>query len=404
MKEYHIERLGHQGDGIAPGPIFAQMALPGEIVSGDIDGDRLKNLKILKSSSDRVSPICRHYKTCGGCQLQHASDKFVAGWKVGVVRQSLAAQGIQTNFKPIITSPPESRRRAVFSAKRTKKGSMAGFHARASHAIVEIQECPLLDPKLFRAKQISAELAALAGSRKGELNITATHSASGLDISVQGGKLLDGPLMSLLAQAAERLQIARLTWSGETISTRASPEQVFGNVPVVPPPGAFLQATTHGEMALLEAVALAVSAGGRGIDLFSGCGTFTLPTAALAQVHAVESDANMISALEVGWKNVPGLKRVTTEVRDLFRNPIIAEDLGYDFAIVDPPRAGAEAQVKELGQSKIKEIAFVSCNPITFARDAALLIKNNYTLEWVQVIDQFRWSSHIELVARFTRL
>ena len=404
MTEYVIERLGHQGDGIAQGPVFVPMALPGEVVSGVLDGSRLTDMRVVTPSKERVKPPCRHYKACGGCQLQHASDPFVADWKVSVVRQALAAQGIDAEMRPILTSPPRSRRRAVISARRTKKGAMAGFHARASDVITEIPDCQLLDPGLLPALSVAADLAKVGGSRKGELSATATLSEAGLDIAVKGGKPLDGPLMALLAQETERHRLARLTWDDEVVATRVPPVQSFGKADVVPPPGAFLQATPHGERVLLEAVQQAITQGSKGVDLFAGCGTFTLPLAERAQMHGVEGEAAMVKALDAGWRMANGLKQVTTEARDLFRNPIIASDLRYDFAVIDPPRAGAEAQVAELAQSDIAEIAFVSCNPVTFARDAARLIQGGYRLDWVQVVDQFRWSAHVELAARFARI
>ncbi len=403
MTEFVIERLGHQGDGIAPGPVYVPMALPGETVTGTPEGTRLRDMKVLHPCADRVKPPCRHYRACGGCQLQHASDAFVADWKQTVVKQALAAHGLEAELRPIITSPPRSRRRAVLSARRTKKGATAGFHGRASGVITEIPECQLLDPALLPALHVAEALAQAGASRKAELSVTATLSGAGLDIAVTGGKPLDGPLLSQLAQEAERHGLARLAWDGDVVATRSPPYQRFGTARVVPPPGAFLQATPHGQASLLAAVQDAVTRDGAGIDLFAGCGTFTLPLAQRAQMHGVEGEAAMLSALDTGWRKAEGLKRVTTEARDLFRNPIIAADLRYDFAVIDPPRAGAEAQVAELARADIAEIAFVSCNPVTFARDAATLVKAGYALDWVQVVDQFRWSSHIELAARFTR-
>ncbi|SFL05739.1 class I SAM-dependent RNA methyltransferase [Shimia haliotis] len=404
MSQIIIQRLGLHGDGIAEGPIFAPLTLPGEEVSGEIDGDRLRDVRIVTPSENRVKPPCRHFKACGGCQLQHARDGFVADWKVDVVRNALAAQGLVAEMKPILTSPAATRRRAVFSARRTKKGATVGFHARASDVIAEIPDCQLLDPKLIPAMEIVGDLAKIGGSRKGEISATVTLSDGGLDVAVWGGKPLDGPFLSQLAQETERHKLARLSWDGEVVATRVPPYQQFGKAKVVPPAGAFLQATPQGEADLLAAVQSAITQGEKGIDLFAGCGTFTLPMAECAQMHGVEGERAMTKALDAGWRMAEGLKHVTTEARDLFRNPIIAEDLRYDFAVIDPPRAGAEAQVAELAQSDVSEIAFVSCNPVTFARDAATLVGAGYALDWVQVVDQFRWSSHVELAARFARL
>ncbi|MFY0659570.1 MAG: class I SAM-dependent RNA methyltransferase [Shimia sp.] len=403
MSQIDIQRLGLHGDGIADGPIYAPLTLPGETVEGEIDGTRLTNMRVVTPSEHRVKAPCRHFKSCGGCQLQHASDDFLADWKVEVVRQALAAQGLETDLRPVVTSPPKSRRRAVFSARRTKKAALVGFHARASDVIVEIPDCQLLHPDLLPAREALFQLCQIASSRKGEISATVTLSDAGLDMSVVGGKPLDGPLLARLAQEVERFKLARLTWDGEVVATRAVPAQRFGAASVVPPPGAFLQATKEGEAALLHAVKQAITQGDSGIDLFAGCGTFTLPLAKTYRMHGVEGEGAMVEALDAGWRRAQGLKHVTVEARDLFRNPIVSEDLKYDFAVIDPPRAGAEAQVAELAKSNLSEIAYVSCNPVTFARDAAVLNQAGYHLDWVQTVDQFRWSSHVELASRFVR-
>ena len=250
---------------------------------------------------------------------------------------------------------------------------------------------------------ISKELSILGASRKGELSVTATLSEGGLDIAVSGGRALDGAFEAQLGQEAQRLNLARLTWEGEVIASVQPAVQRFGGAAVVPPPSAFLQATREGEAALLSAVQEIVGEARRVVDLFAGCGTFALPLAQHAEVHALEGEVAMMAALDRGWRGAQGLKKVSTETRDLFRNPVMAEDLRYDAAVIDPPRAGAQAQTAELAASSVARIAFVSCNPVTFARDAKLLVDAGYRLDWVQVVDQFRWSSHVELVCAFLR-
>ena len=335
--------------------------------------------------------------------MQHASDDFVAEFKLGVVKASLDAHGIETIFKPLQTSPAQSRRRATFAAKRTKKGAMAGFHGRGSDVVIEIPGCQLLDPAVLGALPIAEKLAVIGTSRKAPLAVTVTASRGGLDISVQNGKELDGPLRQELAHLCDSLGLARLTWDGEVIAMRTPPVQRFGAAKVTPPPGAFLQATPHGEAALITAVREAVGDARHVIDLFAGSGTFSLPLADRAEVHAVEGDAAMTAALDHGWRMSTGLKPVTTEARDLFRRPLLPDELAKTNAVViDPPRAGAEAQIAEIVKAMPPVLAYVSCNPVTFARDAAVLIAAGYTLNWVQVVDQFRWSSHVELAAQFT--
>jgi 23S rRNA (uracil1939-C5)-methyltransferase len=404
MTDHRIERLGHHGDGIAAGPVYAPVTLPGELVSGRLEGQVLRDVRVQEPSENRVAPPCRHFKSCGGCQLQHGSDPFVANWKVGIVRTALEAHGLSAPFRPIETSPPQSRRRATFAARRTKKGAMAGFHARGSDVIIEIPGCQVLHPDLLAALPVAEEFAVVGTSRKAALAVTVTVSDTGLDVSVEGGKPLDGPMRAMLAQLCERLKLARLAWDGEEIATRRPPEQNFGGHTVVPPAGAFLQATKHGERVLQDAVLEAVGDARSVADLFAGCGTFTLPLAQGAQVHAVEGSAGMIAALDRGWRHAKGLKTVTSEVRDLFRRPLLPDELArFDAVVLDPPRAGAEAQIVTLADTGVRRIAYVSCNPVTFARDAAVLCSAGYRLDWVQVVDQFRWSAHVELASCFTR-
>ncbi len=403
MTEFKINRLGHHGDGIADGPLFAALTLPGEVVSGVADGQTLNDIRIITPSSDRVSPPCRHFKACGGCKLQHAADDFVAGWKVDVVRSALDAHGLETELRSIHTSPDQSRRRATFAAKRTKKGAMAGFYGRASDVIVEVPDCQLLHPDLMKGLEVARTLALHGTSRKAALAVTVTLCDNGLDVAVQYGKPLDGPLRAILAGLCQSMSLTRLAWEDEVIAMETPPVQHFGRAAVVPPPGSFLQATHDGEAALLAAVKEAVGDATIIADLFSGSGTFALPLAENAHVHAVEGEAAMTTALDQGWRMAKGLKPVTTEARDLYRRPLLPDELEKLGAVVlDPPRAGAERQVAEIAKAKVPRIAYVSCNPVTFARDAQTLVAAGFTLDWLQVVDQFRWSSHVELAACLT--
>ena len=248
------------------------------------------------------------------------------------------------------------------------------------------------------------QLTVTGASRKAEVAFTLTQSSGGVDVAASGGKPVDGPLRIALSTLVEKFQLARLSWDGEQIAQRQPPLQTFGKASVLPPPGAFLQATADGEAALLRAVRAAVGPAKHVADLFAGCGTFALPLAETAEVHAVEGDAAMLAALDRGWRHAIGLKRVTTEPRDLFRRPLLPDELkSYDAVVIDPPRAGAEAQMIELARSGISRVAAVSCNPVTFARDAKILTDAGFTLAEVALVDQFRWSPHVELVARFAR-
>ncbi len=398
-----IRRLGLKGDGIADGPIFVPRVLPGEVVTGEVVGDRLETPKIVTPSNQRIKAPCPHYNRCGGCALQHARDDFVSVWKQKIVERALSAHGLEAEFRPITTCDPMTRRRATFAARRLKKGVLVGFHTRGSNALVSIPNCRLLHPKLLAALPVLEELTFLTAARKGEVNFAVTLGTEGLDIEIKGGKAADPPLIEALALVAQSHDLARIMIENEPVITRRAPAVSFDGIKVVPPSGAFLQATPDGETALRAAVKDAVGSAKHIVDLFAGCGTFALPLAKQAQVHAVEGEHALTSALQLGWRQATELKTVTTQTRDLFRRPLMPDELKrFQAAVIDPPRAGAEAQVSELAKSKTAQIAFVSCNPVTFARDAKSLVDAGYKLNWAQVVDQFRWSAHIELVASFT--
>lgn len=397
--EVTIETVTHHGMGRLADGTLVPRVLPGEVVTLTGEG-----AKIVTPSPERVSPPCRHFKACGGCAMQHASDGFVAEWKAGIVRAALRAQGIDGEIARVLTSPPDSRRRARLAGRRTKKGALVGFHARASDTVVEVPGCRLMLPALTALIPALERIAALAASRKGEAGLTVTDSTAGPDLHIDTDKPLTEELRITLPEIAREAGLSRLVWGDEIVAELEPPVQQMGRARVVPPPGAFLQATAHGEAALRDTVRAAVGDAARIVDLFAGCGTFTLPLAETAEVHAVEGEAAMLVALDRGWRGVPGLKRVTTEARDLFRRPLLADELGrFDAAVIDPPRAGAQAQIAELAASQIGVIAMVSCNPASFARDAKTLLNQGYEMESITVVDQFRWSPHVELATRFTR-
>ncbi len=403
-----IDRLGHRGDGVAQGPdarpIYVPASLPGEEVAGDLNGDRLEGVRILTPSPDRVRSPCPHFKSCGGCSLQHASDTFLRDWKLQVVRDALTAHGLNAEVAALATSPANSRRRATLSGKRTKKGAIVGLHGRASGSIVEIANCRLLHLDLIAAIPALREITVLGASRKGEVSLAVTRSDAGTDLAVTQGKPLEIAQTMQLAALAKRHGLARISWDGELVVERRAPAQTFGKASVTPPPGAFLQATDDGQAALVAAVVGALAGAKNIVELFAGCGTFSLPLAEGAQVHAVESDAAMLAALDAGWRHGQGLKKVTVAVRDLYRRPLMPDELAsYDAAVIDPPRAGAQAQVAQIAGSGLGRIVAVSCNPVTFARDARALVDAGFRLGRVGVVDQFRWSPHVELVAAFSR-
>ena len=399
-----VKRLNLRGDGVTGDGITVALALPGEEVEGEVAEHRIARPRILHPVPDRVRASCPHFATCGGCALQQASDGFVAAWKTDVIAHALAGQGLTAEIRPIVTSPPASRRRATLAGRRMKKGVLVGFHARASDVIVPIPDCRLLHPDLMACLPACEELTALAASRKGAVSLTLTRSEDGADIGVAGAKPLERAMVQDLADLAARHDLARLAWNGDLLAERRPPRQRMGRALVVPPPGAFLQATEDGQAALTRAVTEAVGDARRLADLFAGCGTFTLPLAERAELHAVEAAQPMLTALDRAWRGTPGLKRVTTEPRDLYRSPLRPDELRrFDAAVIDPPRAGAEAQAECLAQASIARIAYVSCNPVSFARDSKRLCSAGFRLDWVQAVDQFRWSGHVELAAQFSR-
>jgi 23S rRNA (uracil1939-C5)-methyltransferase len=408
--DVEIKSLGAQGDGVAVdaaggGALYVPYTLPGERVRVLRRGDRGQLQEVLRPAPERVAPVCPHFGVCGGCALQHASEKFTALWKRDMVAAALAARGISgIAIRPTITAPPESRRRIAAAARRTRKGVLIGFHAPAATDIVPIETCPVAEPALIAVLPRLEELVGLAASRKGEVRLTLTLTSGGVDLAVSDAKEIDGPARALLAGVAARAGIARLGWNGDEVATIRSPEVAMGRARVVPPPGGFLQPTREGEAALLGAVREAVGGAKRIADLFCGTGTFTLQMAEQAEVHAVEGEAAALAALDAAWRAAPGLKRVTCERRDLAHRPLLAAEFkGIEAVVIDPPRAGARAQAEQLARAEVPRISAVSCNPATFARDARVLIDGGYRLDWVQPVDQFRWSPHVELVAAFRR-
>lgn len=401
-----IERLGRRGDGVAVGDqsrALAPLTLPGEEIEGEAHDGRIASPRILTPSGDRVRPACAHYRACGGCSLMHAGDGFVTAWKQQVVEAALTAQGLEAPIAGVHVSPPKSRRRAVLSGRRTKKGALVGFHARASDVIVDLADCQVMDPRITAALPLLRRIVIAGASRAAELTLTVIAGPAGLDVAVTGGRPMEPELFQALAALTEEGDLARLDWDGQAI-TRRTPALPMGRAQVVPPPAAFLQATAQGEAALLGAVRDMTRGATRILDLFAGIGTFTLPLAQRSEMHAVEGLAAPLTALTDAWRMAPGLRQITTETRDLARNPVLCQELGgFDAIVIDPPRSGAEAQARQIADSAIPKIAFVACDPVNFAKDARILCEGGYRMTRLFVVDQFRWSPHVETVTEFVR-
>ena len=403
MDAVNITQLCHQADGVAEGLVYAPLTLPGEVVTGHLEGQQLRGMRVIVPSLERVAALCTLFKVCGGGQLQHASELFDAIFKTNIVLTALAGQGLETASRSIKTSPPHSRRRAVFSARRTKKSALAEVFSQASDVIVALSDCQLLNLDLVQALPMVEALASIGVSRRAVLNVTVICAEAGLDVSVVGGNPLDQALRGFLAAQAEAFCLARLSWDDEIVAMRHPPPQKFGLVRVAAPPGASLQATEHGEQKLLAAVQDAVSEARSVVYLFCGSGAFTLSLAQKAELHAVDSVSNVASFLDHGWRQAKDLKKVTHAVRDLFRRPLLADQLRkFKAVVLNPPPAGAAAQVEVIANIAVPRIAYDPCNPVSFARESAVLTEAGFNLDWVQVVDQFCWSAHVELAAQVT--
>jgi 23S rRNA (uracil1939-C5)-methyltransferase len=347
--------------------------------------------------------VCPHFGTCGGCTLQDLTPADYAAGKRALVQKALMKAGVTADVSAPVIVPPRSRRRAVFKIKRPPEGLHIGFHAAKSHTVIDMQHCDVLTPGLFAlVGALRQRLEPLFGvGEAAELHVTETET--GFDCAFRWRAGLTPALTATLSSALSGLGIARLTMGRELVFETASPSVTLGGVAVILPPNTFLQSTAEGEAALQESVLKIAGKAKAVADLFSGVGTFALPLAKMARVHAVEQDQAALKALAQAAKS-KGLKPVTTEVRDLFRQPLTAVQLAaFDAVVLDPPRAGAEAQAKILGKSKVPVIAYVSCDAASFARDAAILGMGGYRIGPVTPVDQFLWSSHIELVTGFVR-
>ena len=402
--ELDIVRLGAQGDGIADsgdGPRYVPFALPGERVR--LAGNGMPEV-VSPASSDRAAPVCRHFGTCGGCVAQHMSDRLYADWKRSIVIDAFRQHGLQSEIAPLRRMSLGSRRRAVLTAHHATTGSVAlGYHRRKSTELVDIEECPILEPAIVARLGALRSIAAAMPGRDIRLTVLLTHG--GLDVSVNHDARRPGPdAIAGLAQIATAHGIARITVNGETVMERAAPTLSFGGVDAVPPPGAFIQAVEAAELEIGRLVLDAVGRSKRVADLFCGVGTLSFPIARLSRVLAVDGDQTAIAALASAARHAQGLKPIETRLRDLFREPLSARELkDFDAVVFDPPRAGAKAQAERLAQSLVPLVVAVSCDPGTLARDLRILVDGGYSIQAVTPIDQFLFSAHVEVVAALRR-
>ena len=420
--ELDIISLGARGDGIARHdgtPVYVPFTVPGDRVLARLDRDRGEGRaasveKLLVPGPGRAAPPCRHFGTCGGCAFQHLDADLYAATKLGIVRDALARQGfVEPPVAPVRLLPPGTRRRIRLTLERPpRKAAPAriGFAERASHAIVDLAECAVMHPQLFK---IVAPLRALAANLllPGEQGHATMQAAdSGIDLLLDVPRVPDLAALEALASFAEAQDLARLAWRAPNggapvpVAQRRPVQVALGGVAVDLPVDGFLQATREAEAALTAEVLRAMSGATRIADLFAGVGTFTFALAAQGRVHAVEGWAPAATALRAAANRAVLAQRVTVEARDLEARPLEPDELAaYDAVVFDPPRNGAKAQAATLARSGVPCIAAVSCNPASFARDARALVSGGYRMVSVQPIDQFVWSPHVELVAAFRR-
>jgi 23S rRNA (uracil1939-C5)-methyltransferase len=421
--EVEIEEIGARGDGVGRLPdgarVFVPYTVPGDrvrarVAASDGEGIAARAVAWLARGAAHGEPACRHFGECGGCALQHVTPAFYTEWKRALVETSLRRRGFDAvPIAPLVTAAPGSRRRADFAAVRRKTDILLGFNARASHRVVDLAECPVMEPAIaaLMAPLRALLLDLLKPADKAGIAVTLTDS--GLDVVLDTAIALGAGGREKLAAFAAAHDLARLARrhprapAAEPIVERRPVRMSFGGVAVDLPPGAFLQASRAGEAALTASVLDAVGAAPRVADLFAGCGTFTFPLATragiAATVHAVDGVEPAVAALTRAAQRA-SLGRVSAAVRDLAKRPLNADELRrFDAVVFDPPRAGAKEQAALIARSTVPVIAAVSCNPATFARDARLLVDGGYRLDWVRPVDQFLWSPHVELVARFSR-
>ena len=406
MSRLTVDRLGARGEGVAQGPeglIYVSYALAGETIAAEVDGSRGTLVEVLAPSPSRIAPFCRYFSRCGGCALQTLAADSYARWKRDLVASALRRAGLAITVADLADAHGAGRRRATFHARYVQGRPTTGFMKARAHDIVEIDSCPLLAASMDGALPAARAIARALAASGAPLDILVTATASGLDVDLKGHGPLGEAEIQTLVRIALAHDLARLSTHGSIVISRRTPMLAMGKAMVVPPPGAFLQATEAGEEALAARVCAHV-AGARYIaDLFSGVGTFALRVTAFATVDAFDLEEAALSALAKAAR-VKGLRPVSVARRDLFRRPLGPPELKrYDAIVFDPPRAGAESQALALGASPVPLVVAVSCNARTFARDAAILCAGGYEMTRVEPVDQFRHTPHVEIVAAFLR-
>lgn len=407
-----IDHVAHRGDGVTfidGEAVYVPYTLGGETIEvAPVPGhhpDRRRLLQVERASPERVTPFCKHFGVCGGCAIQHWETERYRAWKRNIVVETLAQAKLACEVEPLVDAHGLGRRRITLHARMgTHDVLKVGFAAASSHDIIPVDRCPILDPGLDGALDAAWAIAEPLISTGKPLDIQITATGNGLDVDVRGSGPLPAKMIAKLSLVVEQHRLARLTRHGELVLMRAPPTIMIGTAQVTLPPGSFLQATVAGEEALAGLVIEGCNRAKHVADLFCGVGPFALRLAAKSRISAFDSDAVAVAALQKAASSTSGLKPVKTDTRDLFRRPLMPQELrDYDAVVFDPPRQGAQAQAQQLAASKIPVVVAVSCNVATFARDARILVDGGYRLEGVTPVDQFRHTPHVELVAKFKR-
>lgn len=407
--ELKIDHVGARGDGIAKtdkGPVFVPFALKGETVRVDLDKSRGIITELKSKSPDRVDPVCQHFQKCGGCVAQHMSDESYQSWKLDIAQQALDKSSIKHKIDHFLSCTIGERRRVVLTAERSNEDTKIGYLQAGSHDLIAINECPVAHPQIVEHLDLFREIAQIITPHYKTSQLTILLCENGFDIAVEASfSLKDATIHAVSQKATSSKTIKRLAFNGEVLVEIEPTVLTFGDTLIQVPSGSFVQASKRAELEMVELVTNHLKPCKKIVDLFSGSGTFTFPLAQKSAVHAVETSGPALNSIDRGFRSRQGLKPISTERRDLFRSPFVREDLKpYQGVIFDPPRAGAEAQSKQLARAlNIKKVAAVSCNPTSLARDLELLVKGGFKIKSITAIDQFLWSTHVEMVALLER-
>ena len=396
--------MGAKGDGVARRDgraVHIPYVLPGETIIATVDGERGELNDVITPSPDRIAPLCPWFGTCGGCALQHWAAEPYTQWKRGLLGQALLQQGVEATIKPMITAYGSGRRRVVFHARKKEGKIEAGFMARRTHQLIAIDHCPILVPALQASPALATQIATIIDTDK-PLDIHLTATNSGIDCDIRGLGAPSDRQRRRLVENFSSFHLARLSVHGALVAMRNEPHLRIGRADIALPSGAFLQATEAAEHHLTQIALDWIGPAKKIADLFCGIGPFSIRLAEKASVDAFDSDSKAIDALKA--VRAEGLKPIKATVRDLFRVPLVPTELNtFDAVLLDPPRAGAKAQMEQLAKSAVPRIIAVACDVQSFARDAHILCSAGYQCEQIVPVDQFAYSAHLEMIGLFTK-